>query len=151
MWRSLRMRPVEGAGGEAAESRRKRLPHEGERDWVSGEWVESKTMEGVRFEIARISLLGRIELLKRLRGLLAEMECRAGGDREVDRVESAKLGLEAQKTYLEWGLRAIEGLRIDGEPATLESLLARGPEALCEEIAEAVKARSFLSQEERKN
>jgi hypothetical protein len=108
-------------------------------------------MEGVRFEIARISFLRRIELLKRLRGLLAEMECRAAGAGETDRVESARLGLEAQKTYIEWGLTAIEGLTIDGEPATAGSLLERGPEALCEEIAEAVRKRSFLSEEERKN
>ncbi len=138
MWRSLRRGLREAAGG--------RPGH-----WVSREWVESKTMAGVRFEIARISFLGRIELLKRLRPLIAEMECRAAGGAEGDRLEGARLGLETQRTYIEWGLTAIEGLRIDGEPATLDSLLARGPEELCEEIAAAVRSRSFLSREERKN
>lgn len=144
MWRLLRTIA-------SREGRRKRLPQPEEQEWASREWVESKAMEGVRFEIARISFLRRIELLKRLRGLLAEVECRAAGEGEADRVESARLGIEVQKTYIEWGLKAIEGLLIDGEPATLESLLARGPERLCEEIAEAVRKRSFLSEEERKN
>ncbi len=121
------------------------------RHWTSREWVESKTMAGVRFEIARVSFLGRIELLKTLRGLLAEMECRAAGSSDRDRVETAWLGLQAQKTYIEWGLTGIDGLLIDGANATPESLLTRGPEELCVEIAAAVKDRSFLSEEERKN
>ena len=121
------------------------------RNWTSREWVESRTLNGVRFQIARISFLGRIELLKRLRGLMAELECRAGGSGDRDRVEAAWLGLQAQKAYIEWGLIGIDGLQIDGETATPESLLTKGPEALCEEIAIAVKDRSFLTGEERKN
>jgi hypothetical protein len=121
------------------------------RNWTSREWVESKTMAGVRFEIARVSFLGRIELLKTLRGLMSEMECRAAGSSDRDRVERAWLGLQAQRTYIEWGLTRVDGLLIDGENATPESLLARGPEELCVEIAAAVKDRSFLNEEERKN
>jgi hypothetical protein len=121
------------------------------RHYASTEWVESKVMKGVRFQIARVSFMGRIELLKRLRTLLAELECRSAGADDVNRVESARLGLEVQKTYLEWGLAAVEGLKIDGMPATKESLLAVGPESLCEEIARSVRERSFLSEDERKN
>jgi hypothetical protein len=113
--------------------------------------VESQKFRGVRFEIARMSFLGRIELLKRLRGLLAELECRSAGEADLDRVEATRLAMEVQRAYVEWGLLRIEGLSIDGEPATKETLLGQGPEGLCEEIAEAVRKRSFLSDEERKN
>jgi len=121
------------------------------RNWTSREWVESKTTEGVRFQIARVSFLGRIELLKKLRGLMAELECRAAGSSDRDQVEAAWLVLQTQRTYIEWGLTGIDGLQIDGEKATSESLLANGPEELCKEIAAAVRDRSFLSDEERKN
>jgi hypothetical protein len=121
------------------------------RNWTSREWVESKAMGGVRFQIARVSFLGRIELLKKLRELMAELECRAAGSRDRDKVEAAWLGMQSQRIYIEWGLTAIDGLQIDGEKATPESLLASGPEELCREIAAAVKDRSFLSDAERKN
>lgn len=132
-------------------SLRQGLPRAGDRHYASTEWVASQVLRGVRFQIARISFLGRIELLKRIRGVLGELECRTAGSSEADRVEAARLGLEVQRTYLEWGLVRVEGLRIDGEPATRESLLSNGPEALCEEIARTVRERSFLSQDERKN
>ncbi len=45
----------------------------------------------------------------------------------------------------------IEGLEIDGEPARPESVIERGPEALCQEILRAIHAECGLSAEERKN
>lgn len=120
-------------------------------EWSSSEWIESRKVKGVWFRIARISFLRRLELLKRLRGLLAELECRAASEANEDQVEASRIGMEVQRTYLEWGLIEIAGLKIDGEPARKETLLAQGPEWLCEEIADAVKEHSFLSDSERKN
>ncbi len=120
-------------------------------NWSSEEWIESRTFRGVSFRIARISFLRRIELLKQLRGLFAELECRTAGESEMDRVEASRVGMEVQRAYLDWGLLELKGLTIDGTPATKDSLLAYGPESLCEEIAGAVKRRSFLTEAERKN
>jgi hypothetical protein len=50
-----------------------------------------------------------------------------------------------------WGLRKIEGLTVDGEPATVESAIARGPESLCREMVAAIKAECGLTAEEAKN
>jgi len=86
-----------------------------------------------------------------LRSLVAELECRAAGTSTQDRIEASRLGLETAKVIIEWGLLEMTGICIDGKPATKEDLLERGPEPLCEEIAEAVRARSFLSETERKN
>jgi hypothetical protein len=120
-------------------------------DWSSGEWIDSRTLPGVSFRIARVSFQRRLELLKRLRGLFAELECRTAGESDVDRVEASRVDMEVQRAYLDWGLLELNGLTIDGAPATKESLLAWGPEDLCEEIAKAVKDRSFLTEAERKN
>ena len=45
----------------------------------------------------------------------------------------------------------LEGLRIDGEAATVESLIESGPENLAREIAEAIAEESSLNEDERKN
>ena len=46
---------------------------------------------------------------------------------------------------------AVDGLEIDGEPATPASLVERGPEELFREALAAVKAECGLSDEQRKN
>jgi len=53
--------------------------------------------------------------------------------------------------YLRWGLREVTGLSIDGEAATHELLLERGPESLVREILTSIKAECGLNQEEAKN
>jgi hypothetical protein len=53
--------------------------------------------------------------------------------------------------YLHWGLLSIEGLTIDGEPATAERLLEKGPEDLAREVVSAIKGQCALSEPERKN
>lgn len=132
-------------------SLRKKVSEKPPAEWSSGEWIDSRTLRGVAFRIARVSFLRRIELLKRLRGLFAEFECRTASESDADRVEASRVGMEVQRAYLDWGLLELNGLRIDGAPATKESLLALGPEDLCDEIARAVKERSFLTEAERKN
>ena len=53
--------------------------------------------------------------------------------------------------YLQWGLLSIEGLIIDGEPATATRLLEKGPEDLTREVVCAIKEQCGLSEPERKN
>jgi hypothetical protein len=66
-------------------------------------------------------------------------------------MEATLLKGEIERVYLEWGLDQIEGLEIDGEAATIESLVERGPLDLAEEILGRIKAECGLNQAERKN
>ncbi len=49
------------------------------------------------------------------------------------------------------GWRAVEGLIIDGEAATVTQLLEKGPEDLAREIVGAIREQCGLSEAERKN
>jgi hypothetical protein len=139
--------------------------------------LESASTPGVRFTIRKISFGRRTELLRRVRELTRKVEfleagqgLAAGGTgtqatgsgpegRATDvfgealgeRAEAALLSREADRVYLEWGLVNVEGLEIDGAAATLEGLIASGPEPLCDEILRAIQAECGLSAEERKN
>ena len=73
------------------------------------------------------------------------------GSSPQDDLAASMASLEIDGLYIEFGLASIEGLEIDGQPATPDLLIARGPEPLCREIVEAVKAECGLSAEERKN
>jgi hypothetical protein len=46
---------------------------------------------------------------------------------------------------------SVEGLTIDGKPATKESLIERGPEILTDEILNCVRNEISLAEPERKN
>jgi hypothetical protein len=61
------------------------------------------------------------------------------------------LSHEIDRTYLEWGLVDVSGLEIDGETATPELVLLKGPEELCREAVDAIKAECHLTEDERKN
>jgi len=132
----------------------------------------SASTPGVRFTIRKISFGRRTELLRRVRELTRKVEFLEAGQRLAsgagahpvggtgtlifgealgERAEAALLGREADRVYLEWGLVSVEGLEIDGEAATLEGLIASGPEPLCVEILRAIQAECGLSAEERKN
>jgi len=128
----------------------------------------SASTPGVHFTIRKISFGRRTELLRRVRELTRKVEFLEAGQRLAsrsegratdvvfgealgERAEAALLGREADRVYLEWGLVSVEGLEIDGEAATLEGLIASGPEPLCDEILRAIQAECGLSAEERKN
>ncbi|CAB4130912.1 hypothetical protein UFOVP130_44 [uncultured Caudovirales phage] len=51
--------------------------------------------------------------------------------------------------WVRWGLHSIEGLTIDGEAATTDSLIESGPRALYAEIADAIKREAGMSEEQR--
>ncbi len=112
---------------------------------------ESRLFAGVWFEIKRLSLSGRLDLLRLVRREGRDLEFLGASDGVVDQIRARELTASIEAIYIRWGLSAIEGLFIDEQPATCDLLLERGPEALCREIAEAIRTECFLSEEERKN
>lgn len=113
-------------------------------------WIDSKEFPGVRFSVREPSLGNRIELTQKLHDLTVRNEFLAGG-RELQQLELVLAELMVQKALIEWGLAAIEGLKIDGDCPTTARLIEAGPEKLVAEIAEAIRARCGLTEEERKN
>ncbi|MCX6608718.1 MAG: hypothetical protein NTV52_34705 [Acidobacteria bacterium] len=73
------------------------------------------------------------------------------GSEPKDKLTAAEISSSIESLYVRWGLVSIEGLEIDGVVADVDRLIATGPEALCREIAQAVREQCFLSEEERKN
>ncbi len=113
-------------------------------------WHESRVLQGVRYATRRVSLRQRIELTSAVRELVLKHEFLKAGD-AADQLEVTLGELLVQKVYLEWGLHEIEGLSIDGEPATVESVIERGPQELTNEIVATIRAQLEFSEEERKN
>jgi len=112
---------------------------------------DSKSMPGIRYLIARMSIARRIDLTKRARELGLKATFLAAGDTISDHLEASLLNQQIDQLYLEWGLVAVNGLLIDGEDATPDILIRQGPESLCHEIVSAIKAECHLSEEEQKN
>jgi hypothetical protein len=113
-------------------------------------WYESKTVQGVRYAIRRVSLSQRIELTKRARELSMRNEFLKAGD-APEQLEASLADLLVRRLYIEWGLAELTGLSVDEEPATVEVLIDKGPEALADEIISAIREQLSLSEEERKN
>ncbi len=106
--------------------------------------------EGVTFVLRRMSFGRRLELIRTVRDQLKRLQfLRAGENTNED--EAALLSAEIDREHLLWGLLAVEGLEIDGLPATPESLLDDGPEELANEALAMVRRETGLSEEERKN
>jgi hypothetical protein len=113
-------------------------------------WRQSQTVPEVRFAIKRISLASRLELTNQLRELTLRYEFLNAGETS-DQLEAAMSDLLVRKLYIEWGLAEIQGLAIDGEPATAALLIQKGPENLTGEIVSAIRQEIELSEDERKN
>ena len=113
--------------------------------------VASEAMPGVEFVVARMTFGRRLELMKKVRDLSGRIEYFDAGRDEKNRMEASLLGAEMDKLYLAWGLEEVRGLLLDGEPATPEALLERGPEALVHEALAAIKNECGLSEAEAKN
>jgi hypothetical protein len=113
-------------------------------------WVESHKVAGVRFAVRRTSLEQRIELTKKVRELALRYEFLRAGE-PSDQLEASLADLLVRKLYIEWGLVALEGLRVDGEAATPVMLIESGPECLSDEVIDTIRAQLELSEEERKN
>ena len=113
--------------------------------------VESKAASGVTFEVARMSFVRRMELMRRVRDLARRAEFLEAGKEPGSRIDAAILQAEIDRLYVAWGLRSVSGLEVDGRPATVESLVENGPEELFREALAAVRAETGLSAAERKN
>jgi hypothetical protein len=113
-------------------------------------WQQSQTIAHVKFSVRRPSLAQRIRLTEAVMEIARKQEFLTGGG-EADRLQAALTDLVVRKTYLEWGLSEIQGLQIDGEPATVSGLIEHGPEKLVDEIVLAIRDECGLSEEERKN
>jgi hypothetical protein len=98
-----------------------------------------------------MSFMRRLELAESIRELANRIEYLEAGSDPKEKMQAATLSRELDRIYLRWGLVRIDGLEIDGSPATPEVLVRDGPEALVEEALEAIRAQCGLSQEERKN
>ena len=113
-------------------------------------WRNSEVAPGVSYAIRRVSLAQRIELTRRARELTQRYEFLRAGD-AADQLEATLADLLTRKLYLEWGLAEIRDLMIDGAPATVETVVEMGPEALSDEMVTAIQAELSLSEDERKN
>lgn len=113
--------------------------------------INSTALPGVRFTIARMTFGRRIDLMRRVRQLSAQIEFEKAGSQVADQIQASLLGAEIDELYLRWGFLGIDGLELDGASATLESLIENAPEALCREIIAAIKRECSLTEEERKN
>jgi hypothetical protein len=114
-------------------------------------WKDAESYAGVRYAIAKISFGRRIELAKRIRQIVQKAQFLEAGTDVREKLEAAVLGAEADRIYLEVGLVEIDGLSIDGRPATPLMLIDQGPVPLATEILTAIKAECSLSENERKN
>jgi hypothetical protein len=119
--------------------------------YESSAWFDAESRAGVRYRIARMSFGRRIELARKIREIGRRLEFLEAGDGAGDKLEALVLAAEIDRAYLEWGLTAVEGLAIDGEEATPEVLIARGPAELAVEILARIKSECGLSETERKN
>ena len=113
--------------------------------------VESQTVPGVTFTVARMSFGRRLDLMRRVRELARRMEFLEAGKEPGERMDAALLQAEIDRLFLSWGLRAVSGLQLDGSDASPEALVEAGPEGLFREALAAVRTETGLNEAERKN
>jgi hypothetical protein len=119
--------------------------------YESARLVPSKIEPGVQYRVIRMSFARRMELMRAVRDLASRQEFLAAGESTGDKMDATLVQAEIDRAYLHWGLQGVSGLVIDGEEASPERLVDAGPEALCREALEAVKAETGLTEVERKN
>jgi hypothetical protein len=127
------------------------LRSEAEHSFDSVLWFDAESAAGVRYGIARLTFGRRLDLARRIREIGRKAEFLAAGTDAREKLEAAVVGAEVDRAYLEWGLLAVEGLMIDGEPATPQAVVDKGPLELATEILGRVKSECGLSESERKN
>ncbi len=119
--------------------------------YASESAVESRTVPGVTFTIAKMSFGRRVELMRRVRELARKTEFLAASEEAGEQMDSALLHAEIERLYVMWGVKAVSGLAVDGSIAGPELLAEAGPEELFREALAAVRRETGLSEEERKN
>ncbi len=120
-------------------------------NWESRTLVRPAGWPGVELVIAKMSFGRRTELMRRVREVSGRLEYFQAGQSADNSMEASLLASEIDRLYVIWGLEEIRGLLLDGERATAESLIERGPEQLFQEALAAVRAEIGLNEAERKN
>jgi hypothetical protein len=110
---------------------------------------ESAIHPGVSYRVARMSFGRRIELMRLVREVTMKFDFQEAAG-EAGKMASAILTFEVDRLYIRWALRAVDGLLIDGLPATPETLLLDGPEELLKEALSIVRSECGLGDEEKK-
>ena len=113
--------------------------------------IESRTLPGVRFTIERPSFGRRMELVEQIRDLGEKLEFLEAGKSLRERLDAAIVAARIDRAIVNWGVKRIEGLTIDGAAPTAGQLADECPEELFREVAAAIKAQLGLSEFERKN
>lgn len=119
--------------------------------YASERTVASQASPGVTFTLRRISAASRLDLISRLGALAAQLEMLRSSEALADRVQAEALRIQIDREYLFWGLKDVQGLRIDGVSANAELLFASGPESLVQEIVRCIRKECELDADERKN
>ena len=65
--------------------------------------------------------------MRKLRDLGSRLEFLEAGGTAREQMEAGLLRAEIDRVYVEWGLEAVEGLTIDGEPAGAYTRIASRP------------------------
>jgi|WetSurMetagenome_2_1015567.scaffolds.fasta_scaffold285780_2 hypothetical protein len=113
--------------------------------------LKSDLYPEVTYQILRPSFSRRLDLTQRISELVRRLEFHEAGAGLEDRCSEVRLKVELDIMLLEWGLLGLDGLSIDGEPATIQLLLKRGPDDLTREIADRIRQECGLTEDERKN
>jgi hypothetical protein len=119
--------------------------------YESNHRIESRVAPGVSFTVARMSFGRRVDLMRRVRELARRMEFLEASSEPGEKMDAGLLRAEIDRLYMEWGLRSVEGLQVDGEQATPGLLADAGPEDLFREALAAVRVETGLTEPERKN
>jgi hypothetical protein len=120
--------------------------------YESSVWRESQVWPGVEFHLRRMSLIRRHRMMQELKSLASEEAFhRAAPEEAGSEISAAEAQARIDELVIRTALIEIKGLSIDGQPATVESLMKDGPESLAREIAEAIAEESSLDENERKN
>jgi hypothetical protein len=127
------------------------LPDRKSVEYESQLLCDSTSFSGVTYIIRRMSFGARMELSRKIRELSKRVEFLSAGNDVQQHLEANVLSHEIDDVFLAWGLVEIEGLTIDGEPATPELLAGKGPDSLAREIVESIRGQCGLGEEERKN
>jgi hypothetical protein len=101
--------------------------------------------------VRRISIARRLELLRKVRELTGRLEFYRAGADIADKLDASIASAEIERLYVVWGISRIDGIRIDGDDPTPESLVECGPEELTREAAMLVRSQLGLTEDERKN
>ena len=113
--------------------------------------IESAVAPGVKFTVSRMSFGRRLELMRQVRELAHKIEFLDAVADAESQMDAALLRAEIDGLYVSWGLHSVDGLLLDGVPASPDSFRESGPEELLREALAAIRAEAGLTETERKN